>query len=210
MKIRYPLDRKLNRTKRSIGGLSSMNEERLASRSPLHNFRDFSARSSELETGRRKERRKKKKGKKRANKDRSSEDRSFRGQRSMQICLLTTAAPKYSYLRGANVSVSNRRGSSRFSPTLSTSSSTVKVLDVRTVPLVVKHRIAGFRLLAKANAALALSATRATCSGFRVARDAGGQSLASAPRARPSSSFRTATKKHHFRSLNTCARKRAA
>jgi len=76
------------------------------------------------------------------------------------------------------------------------------VLDERTVPLVVKHRIAGFRLLAKANAALAFSATRATCSGFRAAFDAGGQSLASAPRAKPSSSFSTATKKY-FRSLST-------
>lgn len=89
--------------------------------------------------------------------------------------------------------------------TLSTSSSTVKVLDVKTVPLVVKHRIAGFRLLAKASAAFALSATLATCSGSKVALDAGGQSLASAPLVKPSSSFKTVTKFHmrneliHFR-----------
>lgn len=82
--------------------------------------------------------------------------------------------------------------------TLSTSSSTVNVLDVRTVPLVVKHRIAGFLLRAKAKAAFALSATLATCSGSRVALEAGGQSLESAPRARPSSSFRTATKMQTF------------
>lgn len=80
--------------------------------------------------------------------------------------------------------------------TLSTSSSTVKVLDVKTVPLVVKHRIAGFRLLAKASAAFALSATLATCSGSKVALDAGGQSLASAPLVKPSSSFKTVTKFH--------------
>lgn len=77
--------------------------------------------------------------------------------------------------------------------TSSTSSSTVNVLDVSTVPLVVKQRIAGFLLLAKARATFALSATLATCSGSKVALEAGGQSLASAPLARPSSSFRTAT-----------------
>lgn len=82
--------------------------------------------------------------------------------------------------------------------TLSTSSSTVNVLDVRTVPLVVKHRIAGFLLLANAKAAFALSATLATCSGSKVALEAGGQSLASAPLARPSSSFRTETKMHNM------------
>jgi len=105
--------------------------------------------------------------------------------------LLKCLNNKYSYSR----SRCKRIESSRFfSLTLSMPSSTVKVLDGRTVPRVVKHRIAGFRLLAKSNAAFALSATRATCSGFRVALDAGGQSLASAPRVRPSSSFRTATK----------------
>lgn len=114
-----------------------------------------------------------------------------RGQRSMQIRLLNTSA-EYSYSSGQCKRIESP--GSRFSLTLSTSSSTVKVLDVRTVPRVVKHRIAGFRLLAKANAALALSATRATCSGFSAALDAGGQSLASAPRAKPSSSFSTATK----------------
>lgn len=82
--------------------------------------------------------------------------------------------------------------------TLSTSSSTVNVLDVSTVPLVVKHRIAGFLLLAKARATFALSATLATCSGSKVALEAGGQSLASAPLARPSSSFRTATTMETF------------
>lgn len=74
----------------------------------------------------------------------------------------------------------------------------MNVLDVRTVPLVVKHRIAGFLLLANAKAAFALSATLATCSGSKVALEAGGQSLASAPLARPSSSFRTETKIHTF------------
>lgn len=91
----------------------------------------------------------------------------------------------------------NKNKDNRF--TLSTSSSTVNVLEVRTVPLVVKHLIAGFLLLAKARATLALSATLATCSGSKVALEAGGQSLASAPLARPSSSFRTATEISIFR-----------
>lgn len=67
----------------------------------------------------------------------------------------------------------------------------VKVLEVKRLPLVVKHLIAGFRLLAKASAALEDSATLAMCSGLSFALEAGGQSLASAPLASPSNSLST-------------------
>lgn len=72
------------------------------------------------------------------------------------------------------------------------SSSTVNELEVRTVPRVVRHLIAGFLLLAKARPDLAFSATRATCSGLRAALDVGPQCRKFvAPFDRPSSSFST-------------------
>lgn len=87
--------------------------------------------------------------------------------------------------------VANIRSSFLVNPSRLVSSSTVKVLDDKTVPLVVRHLIAGFLLLANDKADLADSATLATCSGFSIAREFGVQSRGSAPLANPSSSFRT-------------------